>query len=165
MTVITDYDEYMQRQPRLQPRIRCITLEHPSWVYPLYLCLDDVKGLTSGGIFYQFAQVSEREKAIKTSLEYGFDVGIGGYNIELFNIIKKTNWQSQPFIKYKHLDFNAKDTSNPMRVIDLEVTAIEIKKGKNGNVASFEAVPPKTTTNKTGLIYSINDAPMLEAFL
>lgn len=66
MTVITDYDEYMQRQPRLQSRIRCLKMEHPSWVSPLFLCIDDVQGLNSGGIFYQFAQISEQEKVFYT---------------------------------------------------------------------------------------------------
>lgn len=165
MTAITNYDEYMQRQPRLQPRVRCLVMEHPSWVSPLNLCLDDVKGLTSQGIYYQFAQISEQEKVVRTSLDYGFDVGIGGYNIELFNIINKTDWTLQPFVKYTHLDFNAKDLSKPMRTVELQVPAIEIKKGKNGNIASFEAMPPKTATNKTGVIYSIKDVPMLEAYL
>ena len=164
MDLITNYDEYMQRQPRLQPRVRCIEMEHPSWVSPIRICIDDVNGLDFGDKRFDFAQVLEREKVVKTSLDYGFDVGIGGYNIELYDIIKTTDFNLQGWIDYTHYDFNAADTSKPMRVIKVEVTAIQLKKSSKGNVANFEALPPMTATNKTGTTYNYADVPMLEAF-
>lgn len=59
----------MQRQPRLQPRVRCIEMEHPSWVSPIRTCIDDVNGLDFVGKRFDFAQVLEREKVVKTSLD------------------------------------------------------------------------------------------------
>lgn len=163
------YEEYLARQPRLEPLVRCVEMTHPSWVEPIRIALDDAKGTmvteSSASGFYPFAPFNEKQKNIGNSLEAGFDCAFGGYNQEVLDLLKQTDFEQQEFINYRSMKFNAKDTSYIMEDNELRVFGFEMVMDKSEQYAQFEAVPPRGRYNQTGETYNINEVPMLESFL
>lgn len=163
------YEEYLARQPRVEPLIRCVEISHPSWDESIRISLDDAKGTTitetSAEGFYPFAPFQENQKNIGNSLDAGFDCAFGGYNKELLDILKSTDFELQEYISYRSMKLNATDTSKLLVDYQLYVFGFEMVIDKGSQFVQFEAVPPRSRYNQTGDTYNITEIPMLEAFL
>lgn len=163
------YEEWLARQPRLMPLIRCVAMSHPSWSEDILISLDDANGTTvtesTAAGFYPFAPFAEKQKDIGTSLDTGYDCQFGGYNKEVYDLLQSTDFTVQDFISYRTMKFNANDTSYIMEDTQLYVYGINLVHDKGEQYAGFEAVPPQSKFNQTGTIYLVNDIPMLESFL
>lgn len=164
-----EYEQYLARQPRVEPLIRCVEMAHPSWVDPVRIALDDAKGTTiteaSAAGFYPFAPFQENQKNIGNSLDSGFDCAFGGYNKELLEILETTDFELQEYITYRSMKLNAKDTSKLLVDYQLYVFGFEMMMERGAQFVQFEAVPPRARYNQTGDTYNITEMPMLEAFL
>lgn len=163
------YEEWLARQPKLEPMVRCVELSHPSWPEPLRIALDDANGTTvtelSAVGFYPFAPFSETQKNIGTSLDTGFDCQFGGYNKETLELFNGTDFTQQEWIDYRSMKFNSTDTSYIMEDNQLRIFSMELVHDKSTQFAGFEAVPPRSKYNQTGESYNLTDVPMLEAFI
>ncbi|QYW02811.1 hypothetical protein [Vibrio phage BUCT006] len=163
------YEEWLARQPRIEPLIRCVEMTHPSWAEPIRIALDDANGTTiteaSATGFYPFAPFQESQKNIGNSLDAGFDCAFGGYNKELLEILESTNFELQDYVSYRSMKLNATDTSYIMADYQLYVFGFEMLMERGAQFVNFEAVPPRGRYNQTGDTYNITEIPMLEAFL
>lgn len=164
-----NYEEWLARQPRIEPLIRCVEMTHPSWDVPIRIALDDAKGTiineASASGFYPFAPFQENQKNIGSSLDAGFDCAFGGYNKELLDILKSTDFDLQDHVSYRSMKLNATDTSYIMADYQLYVFGFEMLMDSGEQFVNFEAVPPRSRYNQTGDTYNITEIPMLEAFL
>lgn len=163
------YEEWLARQPRIEPLIRCVEMTHPSWVEPIRIALDDANGTTitesSAAGFYPFAPFQESQKNIGNSLDAGFDCAFGGHNKELLEILESTDFDLQDYVSYRSMKLNATDTSYIMADYQLYVFGFEMLMERGAQFVNFEAVPPRGRYNQTGDTYNITEIPMLEAFL
>lgn len=141
--------------------LECIEISHPSFLNSFCYIKNATEGITAGGISYQYQPMSIKRSNVSNDLDQKLSLTIADMQDDLSQAIEKIF--EGPYSKvpprFNYRIFRDDDLSSPMIALQtLEITSMS--KDSQGLV-TFDAQAPELNTARTGLVYAVEDYPLL----
>lgn len=158
---MTDYVGFFLNGGGDVMQLECVEISHPSFTDTFRYVKNDTDGLIAGGTFYQYQPMSIERNNVSNDLDQTMSITIADMQDELslaVRAIQKSAYPTtRPSIVYKI--FRSDELDAPMLTLQT-LEAKTISKNSEGLV-TFEAQAPELNSVKTGVQYTLENAPLL----
>lgn len=158
---MTDYTAFFLDATAGVVSLECVEISHPSFVKVFRYVKNDINGVTAEGNFYAYQAMSIKRSNVSNDLEQKMSLTIADMDDDLSSAVRAIRESSYSKVRpsFKFKIFRDDDLSSPM--VALQTLEIEsVSKDSTGQV-TFEAKAPGLNDVGTGMVYSIEDFPLL----
>lgn len=165
-----EYVEFFLKSSANLVQLETIELSHPNFSKTYYVVRNNTKGMLAyledeiTEVYFEYYPIELRPQATRDDLDYGVEIEFGDLGEILpneFDAIAASNgFDTKPTFKYR--SYRSDDLAKPMfGPIELEIKDFEFNKGG----VRFNAIARQANSHKTGIIYRVDDFPMMRNFL
>lgn len=141
--------------------LECIEISHPSFSKVFRYVRNDVDGITAEGNVFDYHPMSIKRSNVSNDLEQKMSVTLADMQDDLSNAIRliRTSDYARVSPSFKFKIFRDDDLS--MAMVELQTLEITSISKDSSGLVTFDAQAPELNNSRTGLIYSIEDFPLL----
>lgn len=141
--------------------LECIEISHPSFSQTFRYVRNDVDGMTAEGHVFEYQPMSIKRSNVSNDLDQKMSLTIADMEDDLsiaIRSIRDTEYAKIP-PSFKFKLFRDDDLTRPM--IELQTLEITSMSKDSSGLVTFDAQAPELNSVRTGLVYSIEDFPLL----
>lgn len=141
--------------------LECVEISHPSFSQVFRYVKNDIDGITAEGNFFDYQAMSIKRSNVSNDLEQKMSLTIADMQDELSNAIRgiRTSDYANVRPSFKFKIFRDDDLSNAM--VTLQTLEIATVSKDSDGLVTFDAKAPSLNDVGTGVVYSIEDFPLL----
>lgn len=141
--------------------LECIEISHPSFSKVFRYVKNDADGITAEGNTFDYQPMSLKRSNVSNDLEQQMSVTLADMQDDLSNAIRliRTSDYARVSPSFKFKIFRDDDLTMPM--VELQTLEIVSISKDSSILVTFDAQAPELNNSRTGLIYSIEDFPLL----
>lgn len=158
---MADYTSFFFNASAAVIPLECIEISHPSFEKTYRFVRNDSNGIIAGGQSYVYQPMSISRSTVSNDLEQALAVTLADMSDEFSKSIKKINQSSSARVRPKctFKVFRNDDLEFPL-ISRSGLEILSVSKDCKG-LATFDAAAPQLNSNRTGIVYSIEDYPLL----
>lgn len=158
---MADYTSFFFGASAAVVPLECVEISHPSFAKTYRFVRNDVNGIIAGGQSYAYQPMSINRSTVSNDLEQSLAITLADMSDDFSKAIKRiyqsTNANVRPKCTFKV--FRDDDLSSPM--INLQTLEIKAVSKDSKGLATFDAAAPELNGNRTGIVYAVEDFPLL----